>query len=346
MKRLMRYWLPAIILLGIVLVLVFSVMPESVDPTIPRLEPTLVDFGEMDQLTEADASFDIINPTDNDLTIQTLATTCTCTVAEIQTPVVLPAGEKITVPVHFETQRKSGRRSDHVTVVLQKHGAIDEPMEQFGMRFQLSAFIRPEVWTNQMPLRFDPIDAGTRASSSFSLFSRHDEYQIVRVESSSRHVQPLLTEAKFNNGVVKIPLALDLRDATRSETLTGVIEVGLEGGRIDRIDVPFSGKVQSPMTVRPDRLVFTRDNPAELTFMLELAATHQFAGINAGPGLKVTSPKNNDSKQLFRVSLDQGSIDPPDSGRLDEVEIIVMANSRQSPDVDQLRRTVKVSVIP
>ncbi|WDQ17874.1 DUF1573 domain-containing protein [Rhodopirellula sp. P2] len=154
-------------------------------PEVPYVMPALENIGELDQLVQIERRFTLHNPTDEDLTISDVRTSCTCTVPDLDIPLVLPPGETLEIPVTFDSKRASGKRTNAVALVLRKpRHNLDDPVRQMVVQYAMSAFIRPEVWVDASPIELAEIAIDQPQLREFRLRSRHDDYRIGRVRPS------------------------------------------------------------------------------------------------------------------------------------------------------------------
>ena len=81
------------------------------------VEPSLLEFGNArEALSPLELSFDVVNPSDKDITVVGIETGCGCTMIDLPDPVMVKAGARHSFPVSIRLHGKAGEFSSQVSI--------------------------------------------------------------------------------------------------------------------------------------------------------------------------------------------------------------------------------------
>ena len=277
---------------------------KNQQPTVPYCDPVSMHLGTLDQLTEHQTRITVVNPTKEELIIRQISTTCTCAVPDLQTPMRLPPGSRVDVPVTVETRTYSGERTNAVTVMLQKQPQKDRNTERMMVRSVISASITPEVWIDEAPFQLGDRLAGTVSDAKIGLSARNDQYVVETITGKPDFITCDVRAIRFEKGRCLIPIQIDLRAETQSRTLSGRLFLGLRGGRIEKLEVPLTGRILGTVEIVPPRLVFAASSESDtsLEFVVKTETSHELVSVQCDhPGLLIEQVSANEHEHIYRV---------------------------------------------
>ena len=275
-------------------------------PPSPFVVPERTHLGDIEQLSIIESEITLHNPLEYSLVVVDVNTTCSCTVPELDAPTVIGAGLSIVVPVSFESRRSAGAKSNAVTFVLEKADrSIGEVKQQFVVRHILSAFVQPEIWVDGLPVEVGELTVGDVHHRELMIRARSDEYRIVDATSDREFLKIGESSRRFVDGSCTLPITFNLMDSDLDGKVGCSVSLKLEGGIVEKADVPLSTTFFNPLSVRPSVLTFSGNQGADAVKMsVKVRPPFEVSAVaGSSPDIEIETFRTQDLSTIYTVRL-------------------------------------------
>jgi hypothetical protein len=151
---------------------------------------TSFDFGTVARGAKVEHHFTIENKYEEDIQIAQVATSCRCTVPQIDKR-LLKTWEKADLTVALDTRDFTGRRDTTITV------RFGPPFDYAEVQLHMHAFIRSDVVVQPGSIQFGSINEGSSWKQTAAIsYAGRDNWRIERVECTNPNLEASVVETR------------------------------------------------------------------------------------------------------------------------------------------------------
>lgn len=256
------------------------------------------DFGDIFRGENIEHVYKFKNKGKGNLRINKVSTSCGCTAAVIRS-VNTSYKESGEIKINFNSKSDVGKVSKHVIVYSNDPDTPEYKLTIFGN-------VVEEVVVVPRKLNFTEILYGTGVTKNISIKSIVDpEFEISQIVSNNASIVTVLKPDKFKNGYL---VEASLNKDAKLGRLNGKIIIHTNSKRMEKIEIPFYGKVVGDMSVYPPRISCgTVPIKVEKTVPVYATAHNKDVTINSAnikPGfLKAQFTKMQDKVETYKISI-------------------------------------------
>lgn len=273
---------------------------------------TAKDLGTVARGAKVEHVFTLENIYMEDAHIASIRSSCSCTVPEVQKP-LLKTYEKTQIVAIVDTKGHSGRKDVTLTVVF------DQPFPA-EVQLNLYVFIRSDVVFQPGAVQFGSVAQGTGAERKLSVvYAGRPNWRITRVESPNPHVEAQAAQVSRDFDPVlkatKVTYELVARlkaDAPPGRLLDQVVVVTDDPDpKAAHVPVAVEATVVAPLTVNPSPLLMgpvAAGSSVTKTLVVRAAAPFRVVGVTcADPGFSFDPPTGAKTVQIVPVTFKAGA---------------------------------------
>jgi hypothetical protein len=231
--------------------LLFVAAAQGRDWATEMFDHTSHDFGVVARGAKAEHRFTIENNNEEDIHIESVTSSCHCTVAKL-TKQTLKSWEKAEIVVTLDTRSEPGRKDATIDVVF---------AAPYSARVQLHthSYIRGDVVVLPGAVQFGSVNQGTEGKSEVKVLYAvgRPDWQIQRIECANSHIEAKFVETSRSSTQVAYTLSVKLKaDAPPGYVQEPLILVtnDVDASKA-RVPVSVEGLVAAALTVRPATLM-------------------------------------------------------------------------------------------
>jgi hypothetical protein len=289
------------------------------------------DFGEVRIGSSATHSFKFFNPTDRELRIQSVSSSCGCTVANISNKAIAPnQTESITISLNTESFR--GKKESTIQV------RFEEPID-FEIQLRLSVDIK-NLYVDPEFVEFRSVEVSQPVSKTIVVTRKGSPYwKIEAVSSNHKSLQAKIVKRTIRKNEVSYEveclLLIDDADITRAELLITTNDSKEKEYRIP-VFIGTTAAVQSSVS----EIDFGTSKVGEKRmFIIKSVTPSEITSLDiTGSGFSVSESKperkGNHLLQVVRNSMDQPAATIKIKTDASEEEILVEVMAEAQPIQD------------
>ncbi|MDP6669657.1 MAG: DUF1573 domain-containing protein [Candidatus Krumholzibacteria bacterium] len=218
-----------------------------------RLEPPLLQLGEIGQQEVFEREVLVLNLGDETLRIDEVSTSCPCTYPEMPEREIAPGGSAL-LTITFSSKDYQGEIDKIVEI------ASNDP-ERSLIEFPVRAFIAA-------PIMVDPADrhlnfGRVKNGSAPSLTARFEAEASLEIRILESPEELLLASVKPGNQALNAELEVQLRPDIPAGAFRGLIRLETNAEKMKEIDIEISGLVEAELMADPLRVNFRMVKPGQ-----------------------------------------------------------------------------------
>ena len=213
------------------------------------VEGPVIELGTVRQGETARSEFTLINPLQVPIRINQIRPSCTCTIPEVVTPLILKPGQRETVAVAVDTENKSGVTKNMLMVVAERSETPSNPQYRTEQVFPLQVLcnVRPEFWITTEELQFGLIDKSRAWTKRFAVHKSNPESYPVGVNSSHQQFDITYEPDLSDDTQDTYRVAYQPREDRPSESIRGEFSMRYENSKRVVVKAKFSGRLDNPL---------------------------------------------------------------------------------------------------
>jgi len=228
------------------------------------------DFGSLARGAKSEHRFKIKNNFKEDIRIESVQSSCGCTIPQV-TKEVLASGEEAELVTEFDTVKFKGSHSATITVTFASPFTAE-------VRLQIRGYVRQDVVFEPGRVEFGQVPVAGGASQSVAItYAGRDDWKIEDVRSASENYEVELQEIERSDSRVEYEMLVRLKKTAPTGFLKD--QLTLVTSDADRRYIPLivEGKVVPGVDVEPKSLHLGVVRPGEsVTKQLVVRGTSPF----------------------------------------------------------------------
>ena len=228
------------------------------------------DFGSLARGAKSEHTFKIKNHFEEDIRIQSVQSSCGCTIPQISKE-VLASGEEAELVTEFDTIKFKGPHSATITVTF-------APPFSAEVRLQVRGYVRQDVVFEPGRIEFGQVPAADGASQAVAIsYAGQDGWKIEDVRSASDNYEVELRELERAGSRVEYEMLVRLKETAPTGYLSDQLTLVTSDSERRYIPLMVEGRVVPAVDVEPKSLHLGVVRPGEsVTKQLVVRGTTPF----------------------------------------------------------------------
>jgi hypothetical protein len=204
------------------------------------------DFGERDNSTEVQHTFQLRNAGDSPLTINRVLTTCGCTAASLKQKTLQP-GESVPLEVEVSLRGRKGVFQKHVYVL---YG--DDAQKRTKLTIEGTARERIRVSPETVPLSHSAGDQPTEATVTIQVLEAPAKFNVTSTGTDSKYLEMSLESSEDG---MKHTLHVRTKPPLPLGPHPAMIRIFTDNEHYPRLDIPVALNVVDKIQLMPEEVV-------------------------------------------------------------------------------------------
>lgn len=206
------------------------------------------DFGTVPKGAKSEYRFEVYNPFEEDIILESVSSSCACSTPTIETK-VLKTYEKGSVHVRFNTEKLSGHQKATLTV------KIGGQFKGYAT-LQVRGYVRNDIVFEPASVRFDSVPLGEESEKIVKIVYRGSNrlWRIQKVESDNPNILVALDKTKPMRNSIETELHITLKKDAPAGPIADKIFIISSDSISNRIPLQVEGEVRACLSVKPDML--------------------------------------------------------------------------------------------
>ncbi|MDG2206710.1 MAG: DUF1573 domain-containing protein [Pirellulales bacterium] len=228
------------------------------------------DFGSLARGAKSEHTFKIKNHFEEDIRIQSVQSSCGCTIPQISKE-VLASGEEAELVTEFDTVKFKGPHSATITVTF-------APPFSAEVRLQVRGYVRQDVVFEPGRIEFGQVPASDGASQAVAItYAGQDGWKIEDVRSASDNYEVELRELERAGSRVEYEMLVRLKKTAPTGYLSDQLTLVTSDSERRYIPLMVEGRIVPSVDVEPKSLHLGVVRPGEsVTKQLVVRGTTPF----------------------------------------------------------------------
>lgn len=214
------------------------------------------DFGAVARASKAEHRFQLYNPFNGNLVIQSVRTSCGCTTAVVEDHSIAP-GETGSLLARFNTDRYTGEKKATITV------SITQPIRT-ELQLNVRGYIRTDVVLHPGEAAFGSVPEGSSAHLKMELnYAGRSDWEIRSVTSPFPFIRTEFTELSRGGGRVQYEVSVELKESAPEGFLSNQLVIHTNDKRLKTVPILLTAKVEKPLQTSPSSIALGSVKPNE-----------------------------------------------------------------------------------
>ena len=281
MEVLQRVWIkgkrqvPHCCIIAAILAVIFFTCPAGAEEWSDKMFDHLeYDFGSLARGAKSEHTFKIKNNFKEDIRIQSVQSSCGCTIPQLSKE-VLASGEEAELVTEFDTVKFKGPHSATITVTFASPFTAE-------VRLQVRGYVRQDVVFEPGRVEFGQVPATDGASQTVAItYAGRDQWKIEDVRSASENYEVELRELERAGSREEYEMLIRLKKTAPTGYLKDQLTLVTNDAERQYIPLMVEGKVVPAVDVEPKSLHLGVVRPGEsVTKQLVVRGTTPFRIID------------------------------------------------------------------